>query len=357
MKRIFTASALVLALGAGSLALAGPGHDHGEKKPTKTTKPEKRSAPTLKELFPDVKAPKTPDLWIGSDAPALQIAKFINGEPVTEFKEGQVYVVEFWATWCGPCITAFPHLSELQESYGDKVRFLGVNVWENETGEERIEMITDFVAKHSDNMRYTVAIEVDGKMSETWLRPAGQNGIPAAFIVDQKGKIAWVGHPMGMDKPLEEIVAGKFDPKKAAEMAFEGELIRAGFMKFQELANTGEDYQLMHDITMALINDHFADEPQGLNAIAWIILNSEAENMQNRAYMIAHKAATLAAEATEWKDWSVLDTYALACMKTGNAREAAKWQQKAIDYMPAEEAQLLPELERRLAEYKAAAED
>ncbi len=349
MKRIFT-PVLALALIAGSTALAsGPEHkDHTEPAAGHA---KKAPAPTLKELLPPV---KTPALWIGSDAPNLQIAKFVKGESVDRFEEGQVYVVEFWATWCGPCIAAFPHLSEMQADYGDKVKFIGVNVWEQETEGARIEKITEFVDDQGDRMDYTVAVEVDGKMSETWLAPANQNGIPAAFIVDQKGKVAWIGHPMGMDEPLEAVVSGDFDAAKAAAEGQEGELISMGFMKFSELAESGEDFPLMHNIANALIEYHLAEEPMGLNAIAWMLLTSEAEDMPKSEYKLAHKAAKMACEVTEWKDWSILDTYALSCMKVGNAAEAMKWQKKAISLAPKDNAEAIEELEERLADYKKA---
>ncbi|MCA9304712.1 MAG: TlpA family protein disulfide reductase [Phycisphaerales bacterium] len=352
MKRMFTTSTLVLALLAGTAAIAGNPDDQKKDamEPTKAVAHHK----SLKELLPEVKTPK---LWVGSNAPELQIAKFVKGESVDHLAEGQVYVVEFWATWCGPCIAAFPHLSEMQADYGDKVRFIGVNVWEQKTGADRIEMVEDFVADQGERMDYTVAVEVDGKMSDTWLRPANQNGIPAAFIVGADGKIAWIGHPMSMEEPLKEVVSGKFDAAKAAEQAMEGELIQAGFMKLQGLMKSGSDFKLANDISVALINDHFSDEPRGLNAVAWMLLTSEHEDTTNRLKMTAHKAAMLACEATDWKDWSILDTYALACNAVGNPREAAKWQQKAIDLMPDDEPDARAELEDRLDEYKAAIED
>lgn len=65
-------------------------------------------------------------LEIGSVAPPLSIAQWINGEAIDGFNMGQVYVVEFWATWCGPCRTSMPHLSQLQDQYGEEVNFVGV---------------------------------------------------------------------------------------------------------------------------------------------------------------------------------------------------------------------------------------
>ena len=64
-------------------------------------------------------------LTIGSVAPELDIEHWVqngNGrfKPVTKFEKDKVYVVEFWATWCGPCVASMPHLAELQKTYASK---------------------------------------------------------------------------------------------------------------------------------------------------------------------------------------------------------------------------------------------
>jgi thiol-disulfide isomerase/thioredoxin len=51
---------------------------------------------------------------VGDDAPPLVQGTYVQGEPVREFEQGKVYVVEMWATWCGPCVQAMPHVTELQ---------------------------------------------------------------------------------------------------------------------------------------------------------------------------------------------------------------------------------------------------
>ena len=66
-----------------------------------------------------------PSLTIGSKAPSLDIEHWVqdgNGafKHVSDFEKGKVYVVEFWATWCGPCIMSMPHLAELQTKFRDK---------------------------------------------------------------------------------------------------------------------------------------------------------------------------------------------------------------------------------------------
>src|SRR5262249_1044222 len=126
--------------------------------------------------------------------------------------------VEFWATWCGPCRESIPHLKELQKKYKDVV-FIGVSVYESDQAR-----VAPFVKKMGDKMDYRVALDAvpeggegkDGKMAKGWMDAPGQRRIPAAFVVNGDGVIAWIGRPAGLEKPLEAIVAGKWDVKLAA---------------------------------------------------------------------------------------------------------------------------------------------
>jgi len=347
MKRILTASTIALALVSGSAALAsGPEHDQHQDSMTSGAMAE----PTLEDFVGEI---KLPELHIGSKAPELQIAKFVKGDSVNGFDAGQVYVVEFWATWCGPCIAAFPHLSELQAHHGDDVRFIGVNVFERVKDQtERIAMVEKFVDKQGDRMGYTVAVENGTAMGDTWMRPAQQSGIPAAFIVDATGHIAWIGHPGGIEQPLENVVSGKFDPKTATKDAIDNAMLTAGFNKFAQYVQTGENLEDARQIANILISDYLSEVPQGLNSIAWMLLTSTSENIGEADFEVAHKAIALACEKTEWNDWSLLDTYALAAFKVGHTDEAIKWQRKAIELTPATETRAIKELKERLAEYE-----
>src|ERR1041385_8142862 len=78
-------------------------------------------------------SPRATALSVGDPAPKLQVAKWVQGEPVTGFKPGQTYVVEFWATWCGPCKVSIPHLNELHEKFKDKhLVVIGQDCWERD---------------------------------------------------------------------------------------------------------------------------------------------------------------------------------------------------------------------------------
>ncbi len=144
----------------------------------------------------------------GSPPPALEIKHWIKGDAFTKFENDKTYVVEFWATWCGPCKTSIPHLTEMAKKNSD-VTFLGVSIWEDEKDGN----IEKFVDEMGAKMDYNVAYSGNKEgMAESWMNAAGRNGIPCAFII-KGGTIQWIGHPMEMEKPLEEIKAGTFDMK------------------------------------------------------------------------------------------------------------------------------------------------
>ncbi|MHA4896714.1 TlpA family protein disulfide reductase [Pedobacter sp. PWIIR3] len=154
-------------------------------------------------------------LKMGDIAPKLSYAKWIKGEPITKYKDGHLYIFEFWATWCGPCIAAMPHLSELSEKYKGKATFVGVNVWEKvgaKPYETSLPNVMRFVASSENRMKYDIIADNNAMdMVNTWLRPAGIIGIPTTFVV-QNGKIIWIGHPVKLDKHIDPMLNGTYDP-------------------------------------------------------------------------------------------------------------------------------------------------
>jgi len=199
-----------------SLAMIGVANAASQTAARPVTAAAARSPQSAKEAEPEL-----PALRIGMEAPDLKIAKWVKGEPVAEFKAGNVYVVEFWATWCGPCRATIPHMTELARKHSGQATFLGVSIWERpaeKTDEGILALVEPFVKEMGDKMEYRIAVDGIGReMAESWMTAAGKNGIPCAFIVGKDGAIAWIGHPMSMDKVLEDVIAGTFDVKAEAK--------------------------------------------------------------------------------------------------------------------------------------------
>lgn len=163
--------------------------------PTETKPADKKPA----ESKPQDKQKEVKVLGVGVDAPKFEPDAWIKGQPVGGFQKGQVYVVEFWATWCGPCREAIQHLTKIQKDNKDLI-VIGMASYERKDSgsseDKRRAKVEKFVNDQGDKMGYRVAFEGDNEVGQAWMDAAKQNGIPAAFVVDGQGKIAYIGSPM-----------------------------------------------------------------------------------------------------------------------------------------------------------------
>ena len=328
-------------------------------------------------------------LMLGDAAPPVKIAAWAMGTPVTAFSDEKVYVVEFWATWCGPCRTSMPHMSTLQEEYGEKVQFIGVTDEDMETVQGFMEQPGSADQKWSDIIKYAIALDDSGKTSDAYMRASGQNGIPTAFIVGRSGRVEWIGHPMGMDDPLKQIVDGTWDVDSArakfiasakeeedmmkALPALQQAMQSAAFADAVKILNGllekhPESERLQMILLQVLLqsglkdelNNHAVavieknnDKPEQLNQIAWLMATiSETPDSTNLNH--AMKAINRAAELTNNADSSVLDTLARVHYSRGNLEEAIAWQKKAVALAP-EDPNLTQTLQEYESEAKAAA--
>lgn len=170
-----------------------------------------------------------PDELIGKAPPPIKVARWVKGEPLTGFEKGKVYVVDFWATWCGPCNAAIPHLTKLAQDHKGKVEVIGVSISERQKNAEDtayIDVVDAFVKKKGDRMDYRVAVDTpDKQMHATWFKPTGTGGIPTAYIIDQNGLVAWtgIGSPADVERIVGQVLAGTFDIKKERELQRQAE--------------------------------------------------------------------------------------------------------------------------------------
>ena len=335
-------------------------------------------------------------LGVGDAAPRLNVKSFVKGEPVSTFEPGKNYVVEFWATWCGPCKTSIPHLTELQKK-NPGITFIGVSIWEDDQ-----EQVTPFVDEMGDKMAYRVAVDSipekqkaeEGAMAKTWMTAAGQNGIPTAFIVNKEGKIAWIGHPMEMDKPLEKIAAGNWDltavvnekcdaaemksrttkvqsklkavlragdPKKLVTVVDEivSEVPSAeptvGPMKLAALIKLGEQEKAL-EYAKKLSRSELSKKAEDLNGLAWAIIDPDSGLKPNAKLIdLAVAIARQADEMANEKDAVIADTLGKAYFDSGDAKRAIETQERALRL--AKEAGEKDEqgMKDRLEKYKKAA--
>jgi thiol-disulfide isomerase/thioredoxin len=307
-------------------------------------------------------------LKVGDPAPKLQVSSWAQGEPIKEFERDKAYIVEFWATWCGPCVVSIPLLDDLHNKFKDKgLIVIGQNVWE-----QKPEAVAPFIKKMGDKMTYRIALDLitgedKGVMAQTWMVAAGQNGIPAAFLIDKRGLIAWIGHPMNLkEKLLKEVLAGSFDIRKAAaeyeqrqkieqrmntlwaefrrhSRAKEWDRAESTLAQVEKLMSEDErdnltttrfglllkrgDYTSAYKLAAKFSEAH-ADDAMTQNALAWQIATDEG--IERRDLDLAEKIARRANTATKGENAEILDTLARVLFMKGQKEAAVELQEKAV---------------------------
>jgi thiol-disulfide isomerase/thioredoxin len=170
------------------------------------------AAPQIGEKAPKVKAAK----WMTSAPPAL---------PGEKDADKSIFLVEFWATWCGPCRQSIPHLADLHRKLAkDGVVIIGVSNEDADTIDKFLKKKTGGITGGKTggttiDMPYHVAADDDNATSEKWM--AEISGIPHAFLVDKTNTVVWSGHPMSpeMEVALKQVMAGKYDVQTAKNAA------------------------------------------------------------------------------------------------------------------------------------------
>lgn len=178
-------------------------------------------------------------LQVGDQAPKLQVDDWLGGAPVESYSKESVYVVEFWATWCGPCVKSMPHLSELADRYV-KEGLVVVAATKTDDANTR-EAVEKFVQGPGKEYRFRYAVCESDATYRDYMEAAGQNGIPCSFVIDREGKIAYIGLPHDLDYVLERVIKGQWRGKTDADELRE---MNASVGKLGELAQTDPDKAL-----------------------------------------------------------------------------------------------------------------
>lgn len=117
--------------------------------------------------------------FLNEKAPALTVEKWLTAQPDTE---GKFILVDFWATWCGPCRKAIPELNEFQKQFKDQLVVIGIS---SET-EEKVKAMKEPV------IEYSSAIDTKSTMKNI----LEVKGIPHVILIDPHGIVRWEGYPL-----------------------------------------------------------------------------------------------------------------------------------------------------------------
>ena len=315
-------------------------------------------------------------LTIGDPARPINIEHWLKGDKVTKFEPGKVYVLEFWATWCGPCRQSMPHITKMQQDYKDyNVTFISVS-------DEKLETVKEFLTKTdkasdktwNEVIGYTLTTDPDMSVKNDYFKAAGQRGIPCAFIIGKDTKIEWIGNPHPksddhFDAALESVVKGTWDRK-----AFKTQWEKENSAQREEAKAQDELREAMKakdwDKVMAILDQQIAtsdkavaarmqkfmillvqmdqpkkayafgnevakanwDDAQLLNGLAWTVVDTPG--IKTRDLDFAFKLANRAVEVTKEKDGMILDTLARVYHDKGDLAKAVEIQKKAVANPP-----------------------
>lgn len=144
----------------------------------------------------EVKRKRLEKLQDSEKPPALQLSEWINSEKLSlEGLKGKIVVLDFWATWCGPCIKSIPHNNQIHEKYKDQVVIIGVC---HPRGSEKMAETVK-----QKGIKYPVAIDTAGKTIADYK----VNGYPDYYVIDQEGKLVVADCANGkLDEVLEKLL-------------------------------------------------------------------------------------------------------------------------------------------------------
>jgi len=123
----------------------------------------------------------------GKPGPAFAIGEWWNGQPNIQ---GKLAIVDFWATWCGPCRAAIPHMNEIATAYPNDVACMGIS-------DESKSNFEEGCVKHrlsKSDFKYAVGYDPQARMKNVFQI----RGIPHVAIISSDGVVRWQGHPMSL---------------------------------------------------------------------------------------------------------------------------------------------------------------
>ena len=117
--------------------------------------------------------------FLNQKAPELVVEKWVTQEPD---RKGKFVLIDFWATWCGPCRKAIPELNALHQKFGERLVVIGLS----DEPEAKVKAMT------TPKMDYAVAIDTQARTKKA----VEVTGIPHVLLMDPQGIVRWEGFPL-----------------------------------------------------------------------------------------------------------------------------------------------------------------
>ena len=127
----------------------------------------------------------------GRGAPPFHVEQWITNRPNGN---GKVAVIDFWATWCAPCIKAIPHMNDLQRQFNDEVVCIGISDEQPQafqTGLQNRQL-------GPSNVHYALALDTGGRMKKAF----AIRGIPHVAVISSDWVVRWQGHPSSLSADI-----------------------------------------------------------------------------------------------------------------------------------------------------------